>query len=212
MKIRIAIADDHPMIISGIRNMLSAFRDILITSTYGSGKELMAGLAKTQPDVLLLDIHLTDTTADMIVQGIIKKYPDLKILILTNLNSTLYLHNLLRLGAHGYILKTTQPETLALAIQKVFEGEEYVDESMRDKLEQFSSRARKEACLKPALTLKEKEILQLTVDGLTIQEISEKLFIGLRTVEYYRSNIFLKLQVKNMAGLIRKALATGLVD
>ncbi|RYG99102.1 MAG: response regulator transcription factor [Alphaproteobacteria bacterium] len=212
MDIRIAIADDHPMIISGIQNMLAGYEGFRIVASYGSSSDLLKGLESSQPDLLLLDIHLSDKTADLVVPVMVKKYPALKILVLTNLNSVLYLHNMFRLGVHGYILKTADPETLVQAIKTVWEGKTYTDETMREKLEQFSSRVKKEGSLKPSLTLREQEILKLTVEGLTIQEIADKLFIGLRTVEYYRSNIFLKLEVKNMAGLIKKALELGLAE
>ncbi len=212
MKTRLAIADDHPMIISGIQNMLHQFPAFQIAGTYSSGTDLLKGLQQDLPDLLLLDINLSDTTADKLVPLILRQAPELKILILTNLSSSLYLHNLLRMGVQGYILKTADPQSLAAAIESVTNGGQYIDPSMEEKYRSFAVRARKEAALKPALTLKEKEILKLTVEGCTIQEISERLFIGLRTVEYYRSNIFLKLEVKNMAALIKKSLELGLAD
>lgn len=212
MKIRIAIADDHPMIIGGLKNMLAAYPHIELEGTYGTGAELLKGLQQQLPDVLLLDIQLPDKTGDELATTILKKYPELKILTLTNFNSMLYVHNMLRIGVKGYILKTTDPETLIKAIEEVHKGEEFIDQAVKGKLGQYATKMKKEANLRPTLTLREKEILKLTVNGNTIQEISEKLFIGLRTVEYYRSNLLLKLEVKNMAALIKKALELGLAE
>lgn len=212
MNINIAIADDHPMIIGGLQNMLSVYPHIRLTGSYPNGAELLEGLQRIQPEVLLLDIQLPDKTGDLLAPLILKKYPDIRILALTNLNSTLYVHNMLRMGVLGYVLKNSDPGMVIKAIETVYKGETFVDPSIRDQLEQFTIRMKREAALKPTLTLREKEILRLTVNGDTIQEISEKLFIGLRTVEYYRSNLFLKLDVKNMAGLIRKALLLGLSE
>lgn len=212
MKIRIAIADDHPMIIGGLKNMLAAYPHILLEHAYGTGAELLKGLQQQLPDVLLLDIQLPDKTGDELATTILKKYPELKILTLTNFNSMLYVHNMLRIGVKGYILKTTDPETLIKAIKEVHNGEEFIDQAVKGKLGQYATRMKKEANLRPTLTLREKEILKLTVNGDTIQEISEKLFIGLRTVEYYRSNLLLKLEVKNMAAMIKKALELGLAE
>lgn len=212
MKIRIAIADDHPMIIGGLQNMLSAYPHIVLEGAYGTGAELLKGLQQQLPDVLLLDIQLPDKTGDELATTILKKYPEQKILTLTNFNSMLYVHNMLRIGVKGYILKTTDPETLIKAIEEVYKGEEFIDQAVKSKLGQYATKMKKEANLRPTLTLREKEILKLTVNGNTIQEISEKLFIGLRTVEYYRSNLLLKLEVKNMAALIKKALEMGLAE
>lgn len=212
MNINIAIADDHPMIIGGLQNMLSVYPHIRLAGSYPNGAELLEGLQRIQPEVLLLDIQLPDKTGDLLAPLILKKYPDIRILALTNLNSTLYVHNMLRMGVLGYVLKNSDPGMVIKAIETVYKGETFVDPSIREQLEQFTVRMKREAALKPTLTLREKEILRLTVNGDTIQEISEKLFIGLRTVEYYRSNLFLKLDVKNMAGLIRKALLLGLSE
>lgn len=212
MNIRIAIADDHPMIIGGLKNMLSVYPHITLAGTYVTGADLLKGLQEAQPEVLLLDIQLPDKTGDLLAPVILKRYPDIRILALTNLNSALYVHNMLRMGVLGYVLKNTDPEVVIRAVETVYERREFIDPALKDSLEQFKQRMKREAALKPTLTLREKEILSMTVNGDTIQEISEKLFIGLRTVEYYRSNLFLKLDVKNMAGLIRKALLLGLSE
>ncbi len=212
MNINIAIADDHPMIIGGLQNMISVYPQITLVGTYCNGATLLEGLQQVQPDVLLLDIQLPDKTGDLLAPIILKKYPEIRILALTNLNSALYVHNMLRMGVLGYVLKNTDPGMVIKAIEAVYRKEQFIDPALKENLEQFTVRMKREAALKPALTLREKEILRLTVNGDTIQEISEKLFIGLRTVEYYRSNLFLKLDVKNMAGLIKKALLLGLSE
>ncbi len=210
--IHIAITDDHPMIIGGLRNMLSLYPHIRLDHAYTTAKELMDGLIQQQPDVLLLDIQLPDKTGDTLVPVILKKYPEVRILALTNMDSMLYIHNMLRLGVSGYVSKNSDPDTVIKAIETVYKGERFLEPSLKAKLDQFAFTMKKEAALKPTLTLREKEILQLTVNGDTIQEISEKLFVGLRTVEYYRSNLLLKLEVKNMAGLIKKAIRLGLAE
>jgi len=212
MNIRIAIADDHPMIIGGLKNMLSVYPHITLAGAYVNGADLLKGLEEMEPEVLLLDIQLPDKTGDLLAPAILKRYPGVRILALTNLNSALYVHNMLRMGVLGYVLKNTDPEIVIRAVETVYEGREFIDPALMDSLDQFKQRMKREAALKPTLTLREKEILRMTVNGDTIQEISEKLFIGLRTVEYYRSNLFLKLDVKNMAGLIRKALLLGLSE
>src|ERR1700744_6463498 len=193
MNIKVAIADDHPMIISGLQNMLSNYPHISLTDTYPTGTELMEGLKTTMPEVPLLDIQLPDITGDKLASVILKKYPDIKILILTNLDSTLYVHNMLRNGVHGYILKNIEPKFLIEAIETVYDGEEYIDDLLKEKLEQFKLTMKKESYLAPKLTIREKEILQLIVNGNTSDEIAKKLFISYGTVEHYRVNILLKM-------------------
>lgn len=212
MNIRIAIADDHPMIIGGLKSLLSGYDHLNLVGAYLEGTTLMEDLPRIRPDVLLLDIQLPGKTGDVLAPLILKQQPELRILILTNLSSPLYLHNLLRLGVAGYLLKNSDPDVMIHAIETVYSGKEFIDPALQDKLVQFRTRMRKEAALKPTLTLREQEILRMTVNGDTMTEISQKLFIGLRTVEYYRGNLFLKLEVKNLAGLIRKALELGLAE
>ena len=192
--------------------MLSVYPHIELIAAFADGAALVAGMETQLPDVLLLDIHLPDKTGDALTPLLLKKHPGLKILALTNIDSTLYVHNMLRLGAMGYLLKNTDPSMVIQAIETVHKGAQFIDPSLSNKLAQFTSRAKKGASMKPSLTVREKEILQLTVHGDTIQEISSKLFIGLRTVEYYRSNLFLKLDVKNMASLIRKTIELGILE
>lgn len=212
MNIRIAIADDHPMIIGGVQNMLSNYSHITLMGIYSNGVELMAGLEQAQPDVLLLDIQLPGKTGDELAPLILKKYPEIRILTLTNLDSSLYIHNMLRQGVHGYVLKTSDPTTVVKGIEHVYAGEQFLDPAIQEKLERFMVSMKKESFLKPKLTSREKEILRLIVNGDTSQEIADKLFISLRTVEYYRLNILLKLDVKNTAALVKKALTLGLTE
>lgn len=212
MSINIIITDDHPMIIGGLQSLLQGYAHLHLAGVYASGEELLEQLPSVQADVLLLDIQLPGKTGDVLAPVILKQYPDLRILVVTNLSSPLYLHNMLRMGVAGYVLKNSHPDMLIRAIETVHQGAEFIDPSLVDKLEQFRLRMKKEVALKPTLTIREKEILRLTVQGDTMPEIAQKLFIGLRTVEYYRGNLFLKLEVKNLASLIRKALELGLVE
>jgi DNA-binding NarL/FixJ family response regulator len=211
MNIKIAIADDHPMIISGLQNILSNYSQITLTGTYSDGNELMLGLTQTEPDVLLLDIQLPGKTGDELAPIILKKYPTLRILALTNFDSVLYANNMIRNGVLGYLLKTAKQDMLIKAIETVYNGERFVEPVIEKQLGDFSIKMRSDLFAKVALTLREKEILQLVVNGFTNQQIVEKLFLSINTVKNYRNRIFIKLDVKNMAELTQKALKLGLV-
>src|SRR5690606_14935525 len=119
MQIKIAIADDHPMVIKGLQQMLVNYPKIIMIATYHDGAALLEGLEQQLPEVLLLDIQRHGQTGDELVPVILKKYPYLSILILTNFDSTLYAGSVLRHGALGYLLKTTDEDTLIDAIESV---------------------------------------------------------------------------------------------
>lgn len=209
-QIKVAIADDHPMIIKGLQNMLATYPHIQLIETYLNGALLLEGLTKQVPDVLLLDIQLPGKTGDELAPIILKKYPSIRILTLTNFDSTLHASNMLRQGVHGFLIKNADEAILIEAIEKVYAGETFLEESMKEKLHDLNIRITKAVSSKSTLTSREKEILQLIVDGLTSQEIAEKLFLSQNTVENSRASIMLKMDARNVAMLIKKALRTGL--
>jgi two-component system secretion response regulator SsrB len=212
MNIRIAIADDHPMIIGGLQRILAQFPNMSLTGTYANGKELLEGLQTIVPDVLLLDIQLPDKTGDELAPIILKKYPELKIIALTNFDSSLYIHNMFRCGVHGYLLKTSDEQELIRAIETVNSGGTFLEPELKTKMQQLEEKERKAVSLKSSLTNREKEILQYIVDGHTCAQTAEKLFLSVATVENYRIRILLKLGVNNAAALTKKALLLGLAN
>jgi DNA-binding NarL/FixJ family response regulator len=212
MKINIAIADDHLMVINGIQKMLSVFPDIIITDTYSDGDELMKCIEKRQPVVLLLDIQMPGKTGDKIAPQLIKMYPSLRILVLTNFDSVFYVKKMIGSGALGYLLKSTDPLTFTEAIKTVYKYQEYIEPGLRHQLEEKSVRVNRQAVAMPPLSTREKEVLQLIADGYTTQEIANQLFIAFTTVENYRFNLLSKFGVKNTAILVKKAVQFGLVQ
>jgi len=212
MKTRIAITDDHPMIIQGISNMLSNYDHITVTGTYMDGTELLAGLERETPDVLLLDIQLPGQTGDELVPVLARQYPDMKIIILTNFNSVVYANNLLRLGVAGYLLKTSREHTIMEAIGAVHEDTPFIDPALREKIGHLKQRDKSALFSRVTLTAREKEILKLIINGYTNQEIVSTLFLSINTVKNYRKSIFLKLDVRNMAELTKKVLTMGLAE
>lgn len=212
MSIHIAIADDHPMIIDGLQNILPNYPDIILKGGYKSGNALLEGIENTRPDVLLLDIQMPDLTGDELAPLLLKRYPELRILVLTNFDSALYANNMFKRGAHGYLLKTAENSTLVEAIRTVYEGGQYLQESMKEKIRQMSIRDKKASFSKSTLTPRELEILQLIVNGYSAPQIAEQCFLSLRTVVNYRTSIMLKLDVNNTAMLVKKALTTGLAE
>lgn len=212
MPINISIADDHTIMIDGLKKIFQYIPNITLNGCYNTGTSLMAGLELFVPDVLLLDIQMPDKTGDELMPIILRNYPDLKILVLTNFDSALYANNMFKRGAHGYILKTAETETLIQAIEAVYNGDEFIEEQMKQKMEKMSAQTRKSVFSQTTLTLREKEVLQLIVDGLTNAEIAEKKALSPGTVKNYRTSVMLKLEVDNTATLVKKALKLGLAE
>lgn len=209
-KIKIAIADDHPLVINGVKNILPGYPYIDLIATYANGNELINGLAIQQPDVLLLDIQMPGQTGDELLPVILEKYPDMKTLVITNFDSPLYANTMFTKGAVGYILKTANNETLMEAIVSVNKGERFIEPFMQEKIDQASYKVQKALSSKTHLTQREKEILQLIVDGCTNTQIASKLYLSIKTVDNYRTNIMVKMDVNNVASLVSKALKSGL--
>jgi len=215
-KINITIVDDHPMVISGLQNMLEPFRHIQVISAFSSGEALLEGLRIKQPDVLLLDILMPGIQGPEVAKIITRAYPSIKILAITSLNAPVHIKSMMRQGCKGYLLKNTNQNVLVQAIETLYQGEEFIEPGLKEQMLQniLKFKAKDSAAHTeqiPVLTRREKEILQLIIQEYSNQEISEKLFLSLRTVENHRFNLQQKLDVKNTVGLVKIAIQMGLV-
>jgi DNA-binding NarL/FixJ family response regulator len=210
--IKVSVTDDHPLVISGLKEMLARYPHIHLAGTYSNGDALLAGLETEMPDVLLLDIQMPGKTGDGLAPLLRKKYPGLKIVVLTNFESTLYANNMMKLGVHGYVMKSAEETIIINAIETVYRGGIFIEEVMQQKMDMLQDKISKSVFAKVSLTPREKDVLQLIVNGDTNQEIADRLFLSIRTVENYRLNIQLKLGAKNTAMLVKTALQMGLLD
>lgn len=205
--IQVSITDDQVIILNGLQKILADLPDIKVQSTYTNGDDLLDGIALQQPDVLLLDIHMPGKSGIEIAAIISKIYPAVKVIALTNIDTISQVKKILQQGCIGYLLKDASSDIIIAAIQAVYTGEQYLQESIKVRLlNSFSQQNTAHI-----ITRREKEILQLIVDELTNQQIADKLFLSLRTVENHRNNLLQKLNVKNTAGLVKMALRDGLV-
>ncbi|MBC9930990.1 response regulator [Chitinophaga qingshengii] len=212
MKIKLAITDDHPLVINGLKAMLAPYPHIDIVYDSLAATSLMEALPLAQPDVLLLDIQMPDIDGLELCRQVRKNHPDIKIIALTNFMESHYIKQMLRNGASGYLLKNTDQDTLVAAIEQVYQGEQFLDANIKQQLLHEMLTGQKSSGYDIPLTRREKEILQLIAEELSNQQIADKLFISLRTVETHRLNLTQKLAVKNTAGLVKEAMRRGLVD
>jgi len=209
---KIAITDDHEMILKGIDALLENQPDILMIGKYVNGEQTITALKQAQPDVLLLDISLPDINGIDLCKIVLKSHPNLKIIGLSNFDETAFVKRMLKNGAHGYLLKNTNTEELVEAIQTVLRGEQYIQNDIQKKLFNRSIGHQNSKVLKIKLTQREKDVLHCIYEELTTQQTAEKLFISTKTVETHRMNLMSKLGAKNSVGIIKKALLQQLID
>lgn len=209
--ISIAIADDHPIVIEGLSNLLRPHARFRIDAVYETGKDLLEGLSRQVPDVLLLDIHFPDTTGNQLIRIISKEYPQIKVLAITSADNIFDIKDMLQHGCLGYLLKSASLPVLIEAVETVYSGSQFLEPALKEQLLQsLVSRPQKPVTYK--LTQREQTILQLISEGKTNNEMAAQLFLSHRTIENNRLSLYQKLGVKNSAELIKTALQQGLIS
>ena len=208
--IPIAITEDHTIVIEGIKTMLKMNKEIEVLQSFENLKDTFENL-NSAVKVLLLDINLPDGNGINACKELLEKHPNLKIIALTNFEDTVFIKQIIKNGAMGYLLKNTDKKELTEAIKSVIEGKRYLPKKISDILLNDSIGINNSSYFIPKLTVREKEILNLIIQEFTTEEIAVKLFVSTKTVESHRSNLIQKLVVKNSAGLVRVAFEKGLV-
>ena len=200
----VAVVDDHHIVIDGLEKIIteSGIARLTDKSYNVAGCWKMLNLA--QPDVLLLDVGLPDGSGMDLCPKIKAKYPQINILMLTNYAEYAIISHVLNNGALGYILKNATPEEIIEGIQTVASGNRFVGEEVDILLKKGDKN-------KIELTRRERELLQLIIEGNTSAEIADKMFLGYETIRSYRKNLHLKLGAHNTAELTKLALDFKLV-
>jgi DNA-binding NarL/FixJ family response regulator len=208
-KRQILIVDDHAVLREGLALMINAQPDLLVCEEAATVIEGLQAVAVARPDIALIDLSLTDGNGLELVKDLKAQYPNLPTLVLSLHDEALYAERVLRAGARGYIMKRASTAELLAAIRKVLDGEIYLSETMGsalvrqalggqesptsgDPLEQLSDR--------------ELEVFQLLGEGHGTREIAQQLGLSMKTVSCYRQNIQTKLQLKDAAGLMQRAI------
>ncbi|HKG07202.1 MAG TPA: response regulator transcription factor [Pedobacter sp.] len=208
--ITIGIADDHLLVIQGIQAMLGNSNFKILFSA-NNGKDLLEIMLEAQPDVLLLDIQMPDMNGIDLCKIITRCYPDVKIIALTNMDESHYVKQMIRNGASGYLLKNVDQLTMISAIEEVMIGNQYLDKQVQQNLMDEMLLGKKRSVQQVVLTKRELEILGLIAKEFSNNEIADKLFISLRTVQTHRLNISHKLNAKNLVTLVKEAYKRGLI-
>jgi two-component system response regulator NreC len=214
-KIRLLIADDHPVVRAGLRTLLSAQQDMTIVGEAENGALAVERALELRPDVVVMDISMVGMTGLEATREIKKHAPEIKVLVLTIHDDEEYLRQMLAAGATGYLLKETADTELAVAIRAVYRGDIFIYPALTRVLLGNTIQAEQQSNLSEAelyelLSPREKEILRLLALGDTNREIALRLFLSIRTVETYRARIMEKLGLKSRGELVRYALRKGL--
>ena len=211
-KTRILLADDHPMVRSGLIKLLESYKEFVVVGEAGDGEEAVALTKKLEPDVVIIDLSMPKLSGIEATKLIRKNHPATKVLVLTMHDNEEYVYQIFKCGAGGYMLKNTGKEDLAAAIRAVAKGEHFfspqVSEIMINAyLRKASGHEESDTDVEDIpLTNREKEILFHIAEGLNNAQIAEKLFISVRTVDTHRTNIMQKLDIHDAANLVRYAL------
>jgi DNA-binding NarL/FixJ family response regulator len=210
--IKLLIIDDHPLVIDGIRTMIRDENYLHLQSAAKTAKEALCYLDNSNDvDVILLDINLPDIDGLRLCEMIRQKNKTVKIIGLTYVNEAGIITQLLRKGANGYLLKNMERDELIEAINQVMDGNVYLSKAANDKIVQQLQAYDLPQDKIPALTRREKEILQLLSEGMTSQEIAGKLFLSSYTVDTHRKNMLQKFNVHNTQSLMNAVRELGIL-
>ncbi len=212
--IKVFIVEDHEMYLEGLALLLKKQNDINVMGTASTGGMLLRQLPSLNADILLLDVHLPDIGEEELLMEIRTNQPNQKVIYLTLMRGTRYIHKLIRHNIQGYILKNAPVEELMNAIREVDRGGTYFSKEI-DILSENDFRATLTLEEKKAgdiLSKREMEILTLICKEFSNGEIAEKLFLSVSTIETHRKNIISKLGVNNTVGLVRFALKNKLIE
>lgn len=212
-KTKIIICDDHQILTQGLKALLKNQEEIEVTAAVNNGQELLEIMKHQTPDIILLDIDMPLMDGIEVLKKVKMIRPSVKIIFLTIHNEKNIIQRVMELGAQGYLLKTVAKGELLEAIRKIRNGGIYISDAAtnalleKQKLDKLSPRLDED--IEP-LTTREVEILKLIAEGYSNTEIGSMLYISPRTVDTHRTNIMKKLKVKNIAGLIKYAIQSGL--
>lgn len=199
-RINVVLADDHPLLLEGLRKILEMESDINVVGIAKDGLEAVQMVKEHKPQVLLLDINMPKLDGIEACLEIKEKAPETKIIALTVCDEEDKVLQILRVGAKGYFLKDVEPERLVDAVRNVMKGHSFIHPKVADKvLNQFTGMAEKKEKGLPehSLTMRELEIIKKITEGLTNKEIAETLFISEKTVKNHITNILKKLDLRD---------------
>ncbi|HLN38635.1 MAG TPA: response regulator transcription factor [Xanthobacteraceae bacterium] len=214
-KIRIVLADDHPIVLDGLRNLIRAEPDFALVGEAASGLSALKIIREQRPDVAVLDISMPELNGVLLSRRLNGEMPGLRLLVLTLHEDRAYLNQALEAGVRGYVLKRSAVENLVQAIRAVMVGGLYIDPAIVGRVfesKQINKRLAARKGVAPALTDREADVLKMAALGFTNKEIASRLDVGVKSIETYKARGLEKLGLKTRAELVRYASGQGWLD
>jgi DNA-binding NarL/FixJ family response regulator len=210
--IRVLLVEDHALVRAGFRALLQGLREIEIVAEAGNGKDALRSVEAHQPDVILLDIAIPEPNGLEVAAYVAKKFPNVRVIILSMHANEEYVLQALSAGAVGYLLKDADASELELAVKAVARGETYLSSPVSKLvIEDYVRRVGREPRSIDRLTLRQRQVLRLIASGHTTKRIAQELNISIKTAETHRAQVMKELGVHDVAGLVRYAIHVGLV-
>ncbi len=207
--INVLIADNHPIVRHGIKKVLEIRDDITVLDAVGTTTELFQVLAKTTPDVLILEMDIPEINGIATLRKMKQVHPDVKVLIFSGQSEDVYALSTIRAGASGYLAKTAEPGLLTTAIEKVSKGGMFITNELAQRLA-FDEGSKKPRRFFRKLSTREVEVLKMLASGKRNKEVALGLHLNEKTVSTYKARLMKKLNVDNMVDLLQQAKALEL--
>jgi DNA-binding NarL/FixJ family response regulator len=202
--IRVLVADDHRLVRRGIKEILGVTHDIVVVNDCASAEEVEAALNLALPDVLILDMAMPGLSGVELIRHLMKRFPSLRILVLSMHNESQFVARALREGARGYVTKDAETETLLQAVRKVASDGKFIDPALVQAMVFHESEV--ENTPNEKLTEREFQVLRLVVAGKSLNAIAETLHLSPKTISSHKTRIMLKLNINNNVDLVRYAM------
>lgn len=210
-KTKILIVDDHLMFLEGLLSLLKNEKHLEIVGVASNGVEALEILEQHTADIVITDISMPQMDGFELIATLQKKHPKVSTLVLSMHIESRIITKLIKQNVNGYLLKNAEKDELLKAINLIVRGENYFSDEVKKIYTDSSFSRNKQKNYVPELSRREKEVLKLITEEYTAKEIAEELFISQHTVESHRKNIFSKLNVKNVAGLVKYAIENDLL-
>jgi len=211
MPLKIIIADDHPLLVDGVRRLLEEMQDVAVSEPVGNGRQLLIRLRESAMDMVLLDLHMPQLDGLETLRILQKEFPRLKVLVFTNYDQPKLLREARHLGARGYLSKSCTSQEMKEAVRTVEEGGTWFPEESVAAADDSPSLFVNDFMKKYQITQREVEIIRKIAQGYTTKEIGEQLYVSEFTVNAHRRNICRKLDIYTPVGLVNFAKEHGLV-
>ena len=210
--IRVLLADDHTLVRKGLRSLLQDLPEVEVVGEAGDGAEAVRLVGAVRPDLVLMDIAMPVLNGLAAAQRIATEFPETRVVMLSMNDTEEYVFQALKAGAHGYLLKGAEPAELGLALRAVMRGDIYLSPPVSKHLAEYVRRNGAADNPLDRLTPRQREVLRLIAKGRSTKEIARDLGISGKTVATHRTQLMEQLGIHDLAGLVRYAMRTGLVE